>query len=380
MQNAFQLDEDRLGFPSWHDVWSKRSPAIGIGFIGALPRLFIAEFFIVNTTPFTNLSALMDTLENGTVGRIEHVPFPDAWAEDKRDLTNWMQNNIDVLNASLGIELIEAEHKQEADGRNVDLLAESQSGDLVVIETQLGDNSHDHLGKVLTHLASFEAKAAIWIAPETRPEQISVVSWINENTADTDFYLVKIEAVRIADSPPAPLFTTVVGPDPAPSTNGSPKKELAERDRRRRKFWAELLPRSNKKTSRFSSISLERSSRVISSAGAGFKFMYRINEHDGQVGFAIDFGDAQKNQDVFGQLHAQQNQIEAHLSDWPTEWIDEEDQPYSIVQHIDLAGWADDQKTWPAAQEAMTDAMVKLEKALLPHLSRLSKEVAVEQQ
>ena len=54
----------------------------------------------------------------------------------------------------------------------VDLLAEDDDGNLVIVENQLEPTNHDHLGKVLTYLTNMEAKTAIWITSEPRPEHI----------------------------------------------------------------------------------------------------------------------------------------------------------------------------------------------------------------
>ena len=39
---------------------------------------------------------------------------------------------------------------------------------------------------------------------------VAALNWLNNGT-DTAFYLVKVEAVRIGESPAAPLLTVIVG-------------------------------------------------------------------------------------------------------------------------------------------------------------------------
>ena len=109
----------------------------------------------------------------------------------------------------------------------MDLVAEDDKGDPVVIENQLERTDHDHLGKLITYLTAVGARAAIWIASDPRPEHINAVSWLNESNA-ASFYLLKVEAVRIGDSEPAPLLTLIVGPSKEGREVGETKKELAE--------------------------------------------------------------------------------------------------------------------------------------------------------
>ena len=79
-----------------------------------------------------------------------------------------------------------------------------------MIENQLERSDHDHLGKIITCTAMIDAEVAIWIVAEPRAEHVRAVSWLNDTSA-TDFWLLKIEGIRIGDSPPAPLLTLIVG-------------------------------------------------------------------------------------------------------------------------------------------------------------------------
>src|SRR5690625_7355128 len=84
----------------------------------------------------------------------------------------------------------EREHKTE--NFSVDILAEDESGKIVIIENQLEKSNHDHLGKLITYLSAVGADCAIWIVSEPRSEHVKAVAWLNESTS-TDFYLIKIE-------------------------------------------------------------------------------------------------------------------------------------------------------------------------------------------
>ena len=53
--------------------------------------------------------------------------------------------------------------------------------------------------------------------------------------------MVKVEAVRIGDSPPAPLFTLIVGPSEETKDVGRAKKEISERYGFRKRWWTQLI-------------------------------------------------------------------------------------------------------------------------------------------
>jgi hypothetical protein len=116
-----------------------------------------------------------------------------------------------------------------------------------VIENQLERSNHDHLGKLITYTAFNDARVAVWIVSDPRPEHVRAISWLNE-AAPAQFYLLKIEGIRIGNSPPAPLLTLIVGPSEESREAGEAKKDRAERYQIRRRFWTELLDRAKERT------------------------------------------------------------------------------------------------------------------------------------
>ena len=181
------------------------------------------------------------------IGKIHRVPLQEVFKHEAFDFTRWLEKNVDVLNDALNLSLSGAERERAAGDFSVDLVAEDEDGSPVVIENQLKKSDHDHLGKLLTYLVAVGAKTAVWIVSEPRNEHVRAVSWLNESSS-ADFYLVKIEAIKIAESPPAPLLTQVVGPRAESREVGEVKKEWAERKTLRYRFWEELLERSRSKT------------------------------------------------------------------------------------------------------------------------------------
>jgi hypothetical protein len=188
-----------------------------------------------------------DVADSPRIGKIERVPLRSVWPHEAYDLTTWLEENIDVLNDVLDVNLSNAEREHAAGSFSVDLVAEDDSGGIAVIENQLERSNHDHLGKLITYTAFTEARVAVWIVSDPRPEHVRAISWLNE-AAPARFYLLKIEGIRIGDSPPAPLLTLIVGPSEESREAGEAKKDRAERYQIRRRFWTDLLDRAKKRT------------------------------------------------------------------------------------------------------------------------------------
>lgn len=306
------------------------------------------------------------------VEKLQRVPLREVWKHEALDFTTWLQDNIDVLNDVLDLRLISAEREQSAGTFNVDLIAEDESGNAVIIENQLEKSNHDHLGKLITYLTAIGAKKAIWIVADPRPEHVGAISWLNESSS-ADFYLLKIEAIKIGSSPPAPLLTLIVGPSEESREVGATKKEIAERDVIRNRFWAQLLEKAKEKTKLHSKIKPSHKNWLGTSAGRrGLDFNYTILKHSVGVELYIDRGkDSDEiNKTIFNKLIKAKDGIEKTFGK-SLEWQPlENKRACRIRRQIKIGGYRDETK-WDELQDAMIDAMIQLEKALKSHIAKL---------
>jgi hypothetical protein len=312
------------------------------------------------------------TVEVAAIGKIQRVSLREVWKHEAHDFTSWLQENIDVLNDALNLSLSNAEREQAAGDFSVDLVAEDESENPVVIENQLEKSNHDHLGKLLTYLVAIGARTGVWIVSDPRPEHVSTISWLNESSP-ASFYLVKVEAIKIGNSSPAALLTKVVGPSEESREVGDTKKELAERYIIRHRFWKELLDRAAKKTGLHTNISPSRYGWLGTSAGKrGLGYNYSVRQHDAGVELYIDRGkeSGTENEDIFDQLAQSKEEIEGVFGgglDWQRL---EGARACRIKKQIDLGGYRDDPQ-WPEIQDAMIDTMARLEKAFKRHIKAL---------
>jgi hypothetical protein len=257
----------------------------------------------------------------------------------------------------------------------LDLLCEDDEGKPVVVENQLEKTDHDHLGQLLTYLVNLEASTAIWVTTEPRPEHQKVIDWLNESTgADLSFFLVKVEASRIGNSPYAPLFTVVARPDDQSKEIGENKKEWAERHHRRLDFWKSLIERSKTKTKLFSTITPGRYHYISTGSGkAGLHFSYCIYMKCGTVELYIDAGHekAKENKAVFDALYSQREAIEKEFGD-TLEWQRLDTKRACRILKTFETGGLTQPDTWPALQNQMIDAMIRFDAAIRPRLAKIS--------
>lgn len=308
-----------------------------------------------------------------TVGKIERVPLREVWRHEAHDLTTWLQENVDVVNDALGLTLVSAEREQNAGAFSVDLVAEDEAGRKIIIENQLERSNHDHLGKLITYTAMTDAQVAIWIVSEPRPEHVRAVSWLNDSGA-ADFYLLQIEGIRIGDSAPAPLLTLIVQPSEEQRKAGDVKKEIAEGANTRRLFWTQLLDRARAKTKLHSAISPGERGWIATGAGkAGLAFSYYITRHTANVELYIDRGQGLDNENErrFDELFAHKDEIESMFGG-PLDWQRLDGKRGCRIRERPTPGGLSDEDQWPEIQDAMIDAMIRLERALRPHIDRLS--------
>jgi len=271
-----------------------------------------------------------------SIGKLERVPLREVWEHEAYDFTQWLQENIDVLNSTLDLNLVNVDREQAAGSFSIDLVAEDEGGGTVIIENQLEKSNHDHLGKIITYLSAIEAKAAIWLVSDPRPEHVAAIAWLNESSSAT-FYMVKVEAVRIGNSPAAPLFTLIVGPSEDTKEVGSTKKEIAERYGIRKRWWTQLVERSAKVSKLHAHITPGEYSWIGTSSGVrGLNLNYAVTQDECAAELYIDRGkDGEaENKAIFDQLNANR----AEISLWRTAELGAARRKESVPNQVYAAG------------------------------------------
>lgn len=308
------------------------------------------------------------------ITKITRLKVKDVWQYEDRDLTPWLADNIDVIGDIIGIQLTNGFREQSTGSFNVDIKAEDMDGNIVIVENQFGNSDHDHLGKLITYLSSFEAKTAIWVVENPRTEHVNAINWLNEGSNGCKFFLLKLEAIQIGESAPAPLLTKIVGPSKESLDLGQVKKDDAERYNLRYSFWEQFLNRAKKNgLSSFSAISASRDAWIGATAGIrGMSYVAWVNQYSTRIELRIDRGKGseEENLKILKELQKHSEEIEKVFGDG-LQWADLEGyRVCSIRKDYEDGGYKSDPDVINAITENVVNSMIRLEKATKSFISK----------
>ena len=155
--------------------------------------------------------------KNMKIGKLQEVNIRDLWKHEQYDFSAWLSQseNIELLNEKIGLTLVDINTEAYVGAYRCDIVAvDETTGIKVIIENQLENSNHDHLGKIITYASGLDAKVIVWIVKEARDEHRSAIEWLNNNTSkDINFFLIELHAYRIGNSEPAPMFQIVEQPN-----------------------------------------------------------------------------------------------------------------------------------------------------------------------
>jgi hypothetical protein len=156
-------------------------------------------------------------------------------------------------------------------------------------------------------------------------------------------------------------------------------EDQAERHDLRKRFWVGLLSRPKLQGTRHAGLSPVLYGWIGAGSGVrGLPFIYAVKQHEARVEVFIDrgAGTTAENKEIFDSLHKHKAVVEktfgAALS-WQR--LDGK-QGSRIAYDLTVGGYKSEEAKWPAIQDAMIDAMLRLEAALGPHLDKLRTELA----
>lgn len=171
---------------------------------------------------------------------IEIDDLRSVWPQEALDFTPWLarEENMELLSSAVGIEIAVDETESSFGDCRVDIVAsESDTGRTIIIENQLEETNHDHLGKLIAYAAGKSADIIIWLVKNARDDHRAAIEWLNNNTDEKiGFFLCEIKLFKIGDSALAPKFEVIEKPNNWVKENR--KAEMPNETKRRRyEYW-----------------------------------------------------------------------------------------------------------------------------------------------
>lgn len=261
-----------------------------------------------------------------TLGKIERIEdLRTIWPHEAHDFSKWLsqEDNLALLSTTVGIDIILEELESPVGGFNVDLYAtEEGTGRKIIIENQLEDTDHDHLGKIITYASGKGAEVVIWIVKRARDEHKQAVEWLNQHTdEDIGFFLLEIELWKINDSLPAPKFNIVERPNDWAKTMKA-VEGLSDTKKLQLDFWQAFNDYAFNK-SEFNKVFSKRKPQPqhwydLSVGSSAYHIGLTANTQKKRLGTEIYVND---DKDLFEKFKNHKNAIEAELGielEWRT--------------------------------------------------------------
>lgn len=186
-----------------------------------------------------------------TLGRLEEVEDLRTVWQNEAMFTKWLaeDENINILSDAIGIDISVDEVESAVGDFRTDIFAsETGTGRKIIIENQLEDTNHDHLGKIITYASGKDADIIIWLVKRAREEHKAAVEWLNAHTDNKiGFFLCEIKLYKIGDSDPAVKFEVIEKPNDWIKKARRSSEWMNDTERKRYEYWSEFLDYAYKK-------------------------------------------------------------------------------------------------------------------------------------
>jgi len=259
----------------------------------------------------------------GTIKKIDDLR--SVWPHEAHDFSKWLakEENIALLSDTIGVDIVLEELESAVGGFSVDLYAtEEGTGRKIIIENQLEDTNHDHLGKIITYASGKGAEVIVWIVKRARDEHRQAVEWLNQHTdSNIGVFLLEIELWQINDSPYAPKFNIVERPnDWAKSVKAV--EGVSDTKKLQAEFWQAFAEYAFAKDA-FAQQFKKRKAQPqhwysLALGSSAYHLSFTVNTQKKLIGVEIYIND---DKEVFNHFKSQRDTIESHFGS-RLEWIE----------------------------------------------------------
>jgi len=259
------------------------------------------------------------------LAKLTKIELRDVWPHEAYDFTKWLalEENLDALSEEIGIDIKLIDTEVSVGKFSVDILAEEENtGHKIIIENQLEDTDHDHLGKIITYASGHDAKVIIWVVRDAREEHRQAIEWLNSHTDDEiGFFLIKIELYQIDDSSPAPKFEIISKPNEWAKTikTNSSGNDLSNTKLQQLEFWESFKGYvRNKNTNIRLQTTRPQHWYDVSMGSSEAHVALTVNTREDLVGCEVYIN---KNKDLYSFLLGKKDEIEKELGELAI-WVD----------------------------------------------------------
>jgi len=305
------------------------------------------------------------------LGKLEKIEdLRSIWKHEAKDFTPWLaeEENLSLLSEAIGIDMVLEEQESNVGEFSVDIFAtEESTGRKIIIENQLEDTNHDHLGKIITYASGKDAEVIIWIVKRARDEHKQAIEWLNNHTDDKcAFFLIEIELWRIGKSEPAVKFNIVERPNDW-AKNMKKSSSLTQGGALKLNFWQQFVEYNQSNNGVYAKSMPTPDAWIGKSIKGipGTSVNLVVTKDNCRIEAYVNSGSQEKNKSIFDALYNYKDVIEKDYGS-PLIWqrLDEkvtcriyEDRPLSYINEDDR----------PAIFEFFCDATNRMLKSFGSH-------------
>jgi len=360
------------------------------------------------------------------IHNLKETTFAHAGLKERADLQRLLNERIEVISPDTLV-IAEEFGEWEESRRRIDLLGIDKDANLVVVELKRSeDGGHmelqairyaamvstmtfaravevyeDSLAKhgkdiraeeaILEFLGWDEADEGsfaqavriILVSADFSKELSTSAMWLNEQGLDircvrikpyTDGQRVLVDVQQVIPLPAAQDY--IISIREKSGAERSDRTGKVARHQLRREFWAGLLERINKRSDIYKGISPSNDNWLNAGTGvSGVVYSLIVRLFDTDVKLSLE-GLNHINKAGFDYLKSRQAAIEKTFGE-PLAWERCDDLKKSyLYKAFSLGGIHTDKSEWPKIHDAMIDAVLRLEKAIAPHIEGLRRVMA----
>lgn len=308
------------------------------------------------------------------LGKLEKVKdLRSVWPHEANDFTKWLakEENLATLGDEIGMDIELKSTEAKTGSFSTDILAvEANTDNKIIIENQLEQTNHDHLGKIITYASGHDAKTIIWIVKNAREEHRQAVDWLNEHTdGDINIFLCRIELWRIGDSAIAPKFQVVSSPNNWSKTiKRGVEGDVSDTKMLQYQYWTKISEEIDNNYSTFNSRKpLPQHWYNLAIGSSLAKIALSINTQKNEIRSYVAIKD---NKDLFDYLYNEKDEIESIVGE-SLIWRRLDNKKSSYIE-VSLDFDISVENNWPAAIRWHLDMASKLYDAFSDRIKKFS--------